>query len=139
MALEVALARHHDELVADFQQFYGLNLLSMDMGGAVVSAEAERAALLCAQLPVESRTVRAESPDAMPYDSQVLRLVEYECRVLLYAMGGGKGSRTPDPLPLPSQLRKTIDAEDVGAQMAYVRSVLGMDKTDDDEEVNDAL
>lgn len=81
MILASFLRRFPDELRADFQQHYGLNL--DDMGG---SYSISHAACLAAQLPKDSRTFVASDP-ACEYASatnRLLALIEYHTHVGWY-------------------------------------------------------
>lgn len=71
-----------------------------------------RAAALVAQLPDESRLCRGDDPDrTWGPEAHMLRLIEYDLRVLIYAMGRRKGQR-PKPIDLPSDARRRRHAAD---------------------------
>ena len=74
MILASFLRRYPDELRADFQQHYGLNL--DDMGG---SYSIGHAACLAAQLPKDSRTFVAEDPicEYASATNRLLARIEY--------------------------------------------------------------
>lgn len=73
---------HADELVADFQQFYGLDATTIGK-----DIDYERAGILCSQLPQASRVMR-EYDSSLTWDDETMILanIEYEMRVLLYGM-----------------------------------------------------
>ena len=103
-----------DEMRADFQQFYGLNL--DDMGRAYTYLHA---AALTAQLPRESRTVLADAPEAAWSDAdEMLRRIEHAARVLAWQQtkDGAKGRNAPRPLPSPveqAKVRHKVERTDV--------------------------
>lgn len=98
-----------DQATADFQQYYGLNLWQMGLDGneADEFSEAYRAAVLLAQLPPQSRLVCEEYPDATwSIEAQLQRLIEFDLRAILYALGDGKCEK-PRPIELPSEQKAT--------------------------------
>lgn len=121
MALASALRIHPDEVRADFQQFYGLNI---DRMGDEYS-EAHAASLL-SQLPAKSRVFRAERPELEWGDEEaLLASIEYSLRVLCWRQtkDGERGRRPPKPIPFPG-------ADSAGAKItrtdtAFVDRVLG--------------
>ena len=115
------------ELRADFQQYYGLNL--DDMGGGYTISHA---ACLCAQLPRESRTLKAL---ATPEQSEELlwtlpvRIAVEQLNMLnvirwLHTKDAAEGVNFPKPL-LPPELRdaelRQPDAEGYKAALAELR------------------
>lgn len=85
-----------DELRADFQQYYSLNL---DGLGIVYSVN--HAAILCEQLPQKSRTYLAINNENI-WDDQALLLsrIEHNTRILAWqnTRDGQKNRRQPKPL-----------------------------------------
>lgn len=81
MILASFLRRFPDELRADFQQHYGLNL--DEMGGAY---GIDHAACLAAQLPKDSRSFVAADPmcEYASVTNQLLTLIEYDVRMAWY-------------------------------------------------------
>lgn len=83
-------------MLADFQQFYGLDLEAL-----LESGEFRRARILATQLPRESRTVREVAPGAAWGEQEhLLALIADNLAFLRYEQSGGKG-RKPKPLPRP--------------------------------------
>lgn len=112
---------HPDELRADFQQYYGLNL---DRMGADYSPE--HAGALCAQLPRGARTMLAEDEGLRWGDQEaMLSSIEHGIRVLCWqnTKDGQKGRNAPKPVALPGSrsARSKIERTDLD----FVRSVLG--------------
>ena len=102
--LACLLARHPDELRADFQRFYGLNLDGMGVDYSTLHA-----ALLAACLPRESATVRAERPEATwGDDTYLLAAIEYDLRVLAWqnSRDGAKGKNRPKPVQTPADVAR---------------------------------
>lgn len=106
------MRRYPDELRADFQQFYGLNV--DDMGAAFTRLHA---AALCAQLPRESRLVRAMDPAAEWGDSEyIAHAMEHTLRVLSWQCGNGRKSDFPKPMPTPedrARVSRKLERTDV--------------------------
>lgn len=95
----MALERHPDELVADFQQHYGIRLRDVD---ALPDSERAWVALLAAQLPRGSRVASAMDERAEWSDeTYLLRAIEYEMRLLLWGMSDPK-RRGEKPQPIMS-------------------------------------
>lgn len=100
---------YHDELVADFRQYYNL---PYDRIGEVFSYE--EAAILAAQLPQTSRVMRAIDPDvAYTEETTLLRNIEYALRVLVWqnTRNGKSGIDKPEPVKMPSERREKSDEE----------------------------
>lgn len=118
------LEEHRAEVVADFRQYYGL-----DVPLAGGPDDLARHALLWGQLPRGSRCARLADPDA-PWgvSEQLLRSVEYHARLLWWAKtkDAEKGRNAPEPVPLPSE-RAAEAARDSRAHMDYVARMLGYD------------
>lgn len=84
------------------------------------------AAILCVQLPRESRVRRVYDPDAAySVTDYYLRQIEYGIRVLAWQQteDGHKGRNQPKPVPLPSD-DSTLAQKAALANRAYVDSVL---------------
>lgn len=97
MVLASFLRRFPDELRADFQQCYGLNL--DDMGG---SFGIGHAACLAAQLPPDSRTFSAADPlcaYATP-TNRLLALIEYHAHAgwYVHTEDARRGRNRPRPV-----------------------------------------
>lgn len=88
------------------------------------------AAALAAQLPLESRVVRAEAPEAAWGDAdEMLRRIEHSLRVLAWQQtkDGAKGRNAPRPLPSPveqARVRRKVERTDVDE----INRILGFDK-----------
>ena len=99
MFLAQALVEHRCELVADFQQVYGLNLLALALDTDEYTPDVERASILAAQLPPDSRVKRAISPlGAVTPADGILRNLEYDVRMLMWSMAS-KETRGEEPEP----------------------------------------
>ncbi len=97
----VALETKRDEVIADFQQFYGLALPLHSPPD-----DLERAAILWSQLPAESRSVRSEAPTLEWTSGEyLLWQIEYQLRTLMWSLGDKKkrGAR-PQPLTTPAKM-----------------------------------
>lgn len=79
------------ELVADFQQWYGLDLLSMDVDTDELTHDVERAAILAAQLPGTSRTRRKANPlNSVDVKEQLLRRIDTDLQAIACGLGGSE-------------------------------------------------
>lgn len=98
-ALAPLLSERGDELEADFQQFYGLDLNALVDGG-----EWRRAQVLAAQLPAESRVSRALYPqNAWGQAEYLLAYIADNVAFLRYEQGGGKRQKKPKAYPRPER------------------------------------
>lgn len=126
----LALARAADtspgELLADFQEFYGIDLYGwLFCGRDPDDRDAGRWAVLMAQLPRRSRLVAKEAPDAAMGEAEsLLWRIEYNQRAALPRKAGAKA---PKPVPLPSERAEQArtDAESLAAKDDVDR-LLGM-------------
>ena len=102
-ALAALWATRPDELRADLQQVYGIDIDGA-MGGLHT---AEHVAALAVQLPHDSRVARSENPDAAwRLEHVLLALLVNSLRNLMWGMGDRR-KRGPAPKPIgPSWLTK---------------------------------
>lgn len=123
MNLILLLARYRDELEADFQQFYGL-----DLGGMGSSFTISHAAVLAAQLPRESRCLIKINPDLeWSNEMSALARIDYEFQILLNAMSGKKGGQKPKPIQTPGERAKLREQlEEIENQMDEMNRILGI-------------
>ena len=101
------LGSHPDEMRADFQRYYGLNLDGMGCDYSVAHAVS-----LCIALPRDSATVRAESPEAAWSDeTYLLSAIEYDLRILIWqsTRDGQKGRNRPKPMQTPADVARVAD------------------------------
>ena len=99
MFLARALNMFRCEMVADFRQYYGLNLLAFELDTDEYTEDVERASILAAQLPPAGRGKRAISPlNAGTQTENLLRNLEYDVRIFMYSMAS-KESRGEEPEP----------------------------------------
>ena len=125
--LATAWAECPCELRADFQQYYGLNL-----DGVGDAYSLSHAACLCAQLPIESRTMRAlmtpEQAESALW-TLPMRVAIEQLNVLnvirwLHTQDAVDGKNYPEPI-LPPELRDAElpqpDAEGYKAALAAIR------------------
>jgi len=97
--------RHPDELLADFQQTYRIDLWRADWEGADAGWVAHMAAL-AAQLPRDSRLVRAMAPAASNSpELHMLRRMELNQRLWHWAhtKGAESGANEPQPVLLDGE------------------------------------
>ena len=123
--LAESLREHPCELRADFQQYYGLNIDGMGDAYPLFHA-----ACLCAQLPPESRTIRAlvgpERAEALLWTLPV-RLAAAQLNVLnvirwLNTQDGVDGVNFPEPvLPPEQRTYAEPDPEGYKAALASIR------------------
>lgn len=118
--LATVLEQYPDELRADFQQFYSLNLEGMGRTYTTFHA-----ASLLTQLPEGSRVARALDPDAAwTMDRQLLAVIANDLNWLVWSQtkDGQKGRRKPKPIGPKGEQK----AKDKG------RKLKGMSMTSDE-------
>ena len=97
--LAIASTAYHDELVADFQQTYGMDVWATDWGG-LDDGEAAHLGALAYQLPSDSRVRRAIAPAAShSTETQILRQIELNQRGYMWAQAD-KSKRGAEPQPI---------------------------------------
>ena len=80
--------------MADFQEWYGLDLLAIDLGDDANAHNVERASILAAQLPGASRTKRKANPlSSVDVVQQLLRRIDCDLQAIACGLGGGE----PEP------------------------------------------
>ena len=93
MALGLELARHPDELRADLQQYYGIDLDHAMEGG---HSAGHIAALLC-QLPVNARVRVANNPEnAWTFEAVLMAVVANRVGTVIKALGGNASPIGPE-------------------------------------------
>ena len=93
-----SIERHRGEVVADFQQFYGI---ALPLDGEV--QDLPRMALLWRHLPAESRTARMQAPSLeWGTEAYLLWQIEFNVRNLTWALQYDKKNQLPKPEPLPN-------------------------------------
>jgi hypothetical protein len=104
MYLPVILEKYGDEIEADFQQYYGLDLLDFYRGDL---KPAKTYRLVCA-LPVESRFARKVGGPRADWqtDQYLLADIRDQLAAANWQRGGGKGPK-PKPTPRPGQQSRT--------------------------------
>lgn len=124
------MTEHPDELLADFQQTYHLNLWELGVLGDDTTPDVERAAALARQLPKDSRTLVAEDPTlANGTVELLLRQVELNQRhwAWSHTKDGERGVNEPQPIPLPGEERMNKKkAEQAERDMGDVAAAFGM-------------
>lgn len=96
---------HPDELLADFQQYYGMDVWDWTRGRAD-DLEAPRIAALAYQLPTDSRTRTAADPvGAYGMDVLLLRRIEHNQRLWAWAHSkdAKTGTNEPEQIGLPGE------------------------------------
>ena len=79
------------ELVADFQQWYGIDIFELDLHTEELTRDVERAAILAAQLPGASRTRRKANPlNSVDVKEQLLRRIDTDLQAIACGLGGGE-------------------------------------------------
>ena len=93
-----------DELLADFQETYGMDVWFVSQGG--IPGDVERIAALAWQLPKTSRTWRTAEPLLEnETDAYLLRQIELNQRLWAWAhtKDAENGTNEPAPLTLPGE------------------------------------
>lgn len=107
MTLAQLWASNHDELEADFRQYYGL-----DLGEINISFSLRHAAVLASQLPRDSRALSAAHPDFIWSDEMyMLSRIEHLCRVLLWTKSKDAEHKRnfPEPNDTPAKFKAMRD------------------------------
>lgn len=114
--LAIAQSQYPEELLADFQQYYGLDLWSMDLDGYPTPSAIARAAILTAQLPRDSRVMRRVSPVGQHgTEAMLLRQIELDIR----SLAGTKDGSDPQPILLEGEEEaheRAVEAEEANAE-----------------------
>lgn len=114
-------------MVADFRQFYGMDIPVLD---GEEFDDLPRCALLWSALPRESRCARLARPDLAWSDAEhMLHSIEYSMRVLVWmgSRDGEKNRNRPKPWDTPGQLAEgRRRADSALAHRAEIDAVLGM-------------
>lgn len=114
-------------MVADFRQYYGIDLPLAD---GDEFEDMARAALLWSGLPEGSRTAHRTVPESRwtPTD-YLLRAMEHDIRVLIWqgSKDGAKGSNAPRPIQTPAERARNIERrDDALAARADIDRILGI-------------
>lgn len=115
------IAKYPDELVADMQQFYTLDIT--ERGPSI-----KRVAILAAQLPRESRIVRAQCAQAEWSDEMyMLSRIEYGMRWLIWSKtaDGQKNRNKPEPNMTPVKARE-LERKALSVDFSGVAQALGL-------------
>lgn len=128
MSLAYSYIKHYDELYADFQSYYGLDLYDFeeDLSSTETSKNVLRAAILCEQLPRDSRTKRAISPALSWSDeSYLLARCDYILRVIawMFSADGSKGVNKPEPIKTPADIAANTERVE-STDFDFVDSIL---------------
>lgn len=120
---------HQGEVIADFQQFYGI---ALPMEGE--PPDALRMALLWSQLPEGSRVARLKAPELRwGVTDYLLRRIEHDLSGLIWSMADEKkrSPEPPKPIQAPGELeeareraRRALDARE------EIDRILGLEGTD---------
>lgn len=118
------MAEYPDEILADFQETYHLNLWVEpleDGEDGSASLNTRRIAALAWQLPNTSRTWQVLSPGSSnTLEAQLLRHIEHDVR--LFSWSFSKDAKTksniPEPLTLPGEEKARERAEERADSMA---------------------
>lgn len=112
MTLGWAMEHAPDELLADFQQTYGLNAWALGVLGDETTADVLRAAALAAQLPHNSRTFRVMEPSLQNGTiERLLRQIELNQRSWAWAHSKDAKNNVnePQPMTLPGE-QESVEA-----------------------------
>lgn len=109
--------------MADFQQYYGLNLwhLGLDGDTDMTTAEVRRAAALAYQLPKDSRVKSAIAPVAA-YGIDVMLLREIEHNQRLWHWANTKDAKRKETAPERMQLPGEEEAYEKAVEHAEARA-----------------
>lgn len=114
------MSRYPDELRADFQQYYGLNIDGMGADYSVTHA-----AVLAVMLPLGARVPSKADPSLeWSLDRQLAAATANAVRDLHWAMAGGGEADRPERIGPPAPKREDIEeiyAEDYIEELARLR------------------
>ena len=130
-----AYAKYPDELTADLQEIYGVNLWSRGNRLALMGDEStpavRRLAALTAQLPPTSRIAQAEhTENAWTVTDYLIRNLEYQVRMLCWGLAGGdKAGPKPEPIYSPADIDNHAQMVERAEAMAdTVASLLNIER-----------
>lgn len=128
--LASALELHHDELYADFQQYYGIDLWTLAIFDERHTTDVDRAAILAAQLPRDARVHVAADPLArVSVTDFMLRKIEHNQRMWHWAntKDAEQGANPPEQVLFAGE-QEAHDraAERAARQSKRVAELLGL-------------
>lgn len=110
---------NRNELIADFQQFYGLDLETLLLNG-----EFKRIKALTLALPIKARVISKISPElAWDEDAYLLALIADNIAFLRYEQSGGKGKK-PKQLERPKAKKKPKEKKTLDVSDKRIQSLL---------------
>lgn len=128
--LALALSKHHDAIYADFQQYYGVDLWTLDIFRDEYTVDVKRASILAAQLPREARLHVEIDPRArISLEDELLRRIEFNQRLWHYSNteDAKKKINEPSPLPFPGEEEAREKAAEKAANTSkYVAEQFGL-------------
>ena len=111
-----------DELLADFQQFYGLNIWNYNLMADETTSEVLYVAALAYQLPREGRCWAAiDRAGSHSEEAELLRQMEHNQRIWHWA--NTKEAKNKDTAPQPMQLPGEEEAHERAVEHAERDSV----------------
>lgn len=114
MILPGLLRDHGEALEADFQRYYGLDLLDIYRG----TLSPRKVAALAANLPAGAATWQEMGVDAAwTAEEHMLALIADTLQAANWQRGGGKGKQ-PKPLPRPADMKKQNEAKNAAFEQA---------------------
>lgn len=107
------------ELVADFQQYYGLNLADL-----LAAYDYERIEYLALNLPIKARTVAKLNPEAAwDENAYLLSYIADNIAFQRYEQAGGKGKK-PKPIERPKAKEKPAEKKHLNMSKRKVDNLL---------------
>lgn len=120
MSLARLLKTCRDELIADFQQYYGIDIFT-----DIKSFSPLYLGTLANQLPKGSRCSIKINPDCLwSEENWMLRRILYSLDLLRHERAGV--SQTPDPIPTPSETQRISDSLE-STDYEYIARQLGVE------------
>lgn len=124
MFLVAVEGEYPNELRADFQQYYGLNIDRMGLRDGFSYAHA---AVLAVQLPRTSRVFSAIDPNNSWSETDAfLAHIEYDLRILVWqnSKDGSKNRNQPKPPKTPKERAEALERRS-NVDKDFVKQVLG--------------
>lgn len=121
------------DLVADFRQFYALDLPVCNINEIEDIQDFKRLVMLYSALPLNARCIRKHSPAAeWSTTDYLLWTIEFNIRQLMWSMLDKKAraaNRPPKPLPTPSERAEKFEkARRAEENKKRINEILGMDR-----------
>lgn len=119
--------------MADFRQYYAIDLPTQDINEILDIQDFKRLVMLYSALPQGARCISKHAPAAeWNTTDYLLWTIEFDIRQLMWSMLDKKaraGNRPPKPLPTPSERAEKFEkAKRAEENKQRINQILGMDR-----------